>query len=100
NRRRRRTPYARTAMTTTAHGHRIDDDSGHRLAAGRQTATAGLTIDEGPARRIRIGVDTGGTFTDVVAFDEASGTLTTTKSPSTPSNPADGFITGIEKVLQ
>ncbi len=50
-------------------------------------------------RRIRIGIDTGGTFTDVVAFDEDSGDLVTTKTPSTPSNPADGFITGIDKVL-
>ncbi|GAB3704347.1 hydantoinase/oxoprolinase family protein [Mariniluteicoccus flavus] len=50
-------------------------------------------------RRIRIGIDTGGTFTDVVAFDEDAGTLTTTKTPSTPSNPADGFINGVEKVL-
>lgn len=51
------------------------------------------------APRIRIGIDTGGTFTDIVAFDETSGTLTTTKTPSTPSNPADGFINGIDKVL-
>lgn len=49
--------------------------------------------------RIRIGIDTGGTFTDVVAFNEATGELTTTKTPSTPSNPADGFINGIDKVL-
>ncbi|KQU69265.1 hydantoinase/oxoprolinase family protein [Phycicoccus sp. Root101] len=52
-----------------------------------------------PTRRIRIGIDTGGTFTDVVAFDEDSGELVTTKTPSTPANPADGFITGVHKVL-
>ena len=51
------------------------------------------------SRRIRIGIDTGGTFTDVVAFDEDSGELITTKTPSTPSNPADGFINGVHKVL-
>ncbi len=51
------------------------------------------------ARTIRIGIDTGGTFTDVVAFDEATGELVTTKTPSTPGNPADGFMAGIEKVL-
>ena len=50
-------------------------------------------------RRIRIGIDTGGTFTDVVAFDEDSGDLVSTKTPSTPGNPADGFLAGVEKVL-
>ena len=50
-------------------------------------------------RRIRIGIDTGGTFTDVVALDEDSGELVTTKTPSTPSNPADGFIDGMHRVL-
>ena len=49
--------------------------------------------------RIRIGIDTGGTFTDVVALDEATGELVTTKTPSTPSNPADGFMAGVRKVL-
>ncbi|RLV51259.1 hydantoinase/oxoprolinase family protein [Nocardioides mangrovicus] len=52
------------------------------------------------ARRLRIGIDTGGTFTDVVAFDEESGEVITTKTPSTPSNPADGFLAGVEKVLE
>src|SRR5690242_2223381 len=53
----------------------------------------------GARRRIRIGIDTGGTFTDVVALDEASGELVTTKTPSTPGNPADGFLDGMRKVL-
>jgi N-methylhydantoinase A len=47
----------------------------------------------------RIGIDTGGTFTDVVAFDERTGRLTTTKTPSTPRDPAEGFITGVHKIL-
>ena len=54
---------------------------------------------DGQRRRIRVGIDTGGTFTDVVAVDEETGELVTTKTPSTPANPADGFIAGIEKIL-
>jgi len=51
------------------------------------------------SRRIRVGIDTGGTFTDVVALDEESGRVVTTKTPSTPADPAEGFLAGIEKVL-
>jgi N-methylhydantoinase A len=50
-------------------------------------------------RRVRVGVDTGGTFTDVVAFDEDTGELATTKTPSTPADPAEGFMQGVAKVL-
>jgi N-methylhydantoinase A len=50
-------------------------------------------------RPLRIGVDTGGTFTDIVAFDEVTGMLAATKTPSTPADPAQGFMTGLAKML-
>ncbi|HEY7347883.1 MAG TPA: hydantoinase/oxoprolinase family protein [Ktedonobacterales bacterium] len=49
--------------------------------------------------RYRLGIDTGGTFTDVVAINEHSGAMATTKTPSTPSDPSRGLLDGISKVL-
>ncbi|TDC46826.1 hydantoinase/oxoprolinase family protein [Jiangella ureilytica] len=48
---------------------------------------------------IRVGIDTGGTFTDVVAVDEETGRQVSTKTPSTPGDPAEGFMAGIHKIL-
>ncbi|MFZ4453196.1 hydantoinase/oxoprolinase family protein [Salibacterium aidingense] len=45
-----------------------------------------------------IGVDVGGTFTDVVAVDPR-GNMVTTKTPSTPDQ-SDGVVDGIEKVAE
>lgn len=45
----------------------------------------------------RIAVDVGGTFTDVVAVDDA-GTVTFVKAPSTPDNQAVGTMDGIDRL--
>ena len=50
------------------------------------------------ASRLRLGIDTGGTFTDVVVLDEA-GAITTTKTPSTPADHSAAFLAGAEKGL-
>ncbi len=42
-----------------------------------------------------VAVDIGGTFTDVVVQDTDAGELWTTKTPTTPSDFAEGFMTGV-----
>lgn len=49
--------------------------------------------------RFRIGVDIGGTFTDGTLVDSTSGQVTTSKVLSTPADPASGFISAVEKLL-
>ncbi len=41
---------------------------------------------------LRIGVDIGGTFTDLVALDEATGVVVNAKALSTPSKLLDGVL--------
>jgi N-methylhydantoinase A len=47
--------------------------------------------------RLRLALDIGGTFTDVVMADGAE--LWTAKTPSTPTDLSRGFFAGIEKIL-
>ena len=49
--------------------------------------------------RYRIGVDIGGTFTDGTLVDSTSGRVTTSKVLSTPYDPASGFISAVQKLL-
>ncbi len=48
---------------------------------------------------LRIAIDTGGTFTDVVVIDDATGEITAVKSPSTPADPSIGLLDGVHKAL-
>jgi N-methylhydantoinase A len=48
----------------------------------------------------RLGVDVGGTFTDVLLFDDSSGHLHRTKVPSTPADQSEGIAEGVLTVLE
>jgi N-methylhydantoinase A/oxoprolinase/acetone carboxylase beta subunit len=47
--------------------------------------------------RYRLGVDVGGTHTDIVLADETTGSLIIEKVPSTPGNPARAVIAGLKR---
>ena len=50
----------------------------------------------GPGTGYRVGVDVGGTFTDVFAFDGEAGRFEIAKVASTPGAQAEGFMSGID----
>ena len=49
---------------------------------------------------LRIGIDSGGTFTDVFLFDDASGAVAVWKVPSTPDDPSRAIAQGTEEGAQ
>jgi len=51
------------------------------------------------AARYRLGVDVGGTHTDLVVLDKASGELLVEKVSSTPKNPALGVLNGLSRFI-
>ncbi|MBJ7289010.1 hydantoinase/oxoprolinase family protein [Williamsia sp.] len=48
--------------------------------------------------RYRLGVDVGGTFTDVLLLEETSGSTYRAKTPSTPADQSVGVLNGVTKV--
>ena len=45
-----------------------------------------------------LGIDVGGTFTDLVLYDETTGAISLAKTPSTPTDHSDGVMAGIEQL--
>ncbi|WP_210321139.1 hydantoinase/oxoprolinase family protein [Aquibium microcysteis] len=50
--------------------------------------------------RLRLGVDVGGTFTDLLLLDEKNGRTFMAKVPSTPQDSSVGVLNGIEKICR
>ena len=49
--------------------------------------------------RHRVAMDIGGTFTDVVTYDDVSGTFAATKASTTPGNLSEGVLAGLDAVV-
>src|ERR687894_2179366 len=49
--------------------------------------------------RYRVSMDIGGTFTDVVAYDEASGAYVAGKASTTPRDLTEGVFAALEQVV-
>ncbi len=50
--------------------------------------------------RWRVGVDSGGTFTDICLFEEETGLVEVWKVPSTPDDPSRGISDGVEQGMR
>jgi N-methylhydantoinase A/oxoprolinase/acetone carboxylase beta subunit len=48
----------------------------------------------------RLGVDVGGTFTDLIYVDDAAGTILVHKIPTTPDDPSEGTVQGIRELTE
>ena len=46
-----------------------------------------------------VGIDTGGTFTDVIALNRNTGELRTVKVPSTPRDPSQAIVNGVNALI-
>ncbi|NVM96195.1 hydantoinase/oxoprolinase family protein [Arthrobacter wenxiniae] len=49
--------------------------------------------------RYRVSMDIGGTFTDIVAYDQQNGSYTAAKASTTPGNLSVGVIAGLESIV-
>jgi len=55
-------------------------------------------VTELPPQELLIGIDIGGTFTDFVIFDQVQKRISTLKILSTPADPAQAVLAGLQKI--
>ncbi len=53
-----------------------------------------------PLARLRLGVDVGGTFTDLLLLDPGGGRTWTAKVPSTPGDSSIGVLNGVRRICE
>jgi len=55
---------------------------------------------EAKKRSLRLGIDVGGTFTDLALIDDRTGEIRYTKTLTTPDDLAQGVLNGMDKILR
>ena len=68
-------------------------------AATRMAARAVHAGERWGVMATRIGVDIGGTFTDLIYYDDVSGESLVAKVPTTPDNPDEGVVNAIGQAV-
>ena len=90
-----RAEEARHQPSTTARGNQGTRESKRPIAAEHSQASRPRATGQSG---YRLGADVGGTFTDILLIEEASGRSFTAKVPSTPQDSSIGVLNGIERV--
>lgn len=78
----------------------MDDAEFEDFRDFRPVAMGSVMAQAAKEARYRIGIDTGGTFTDIVSVDTASGAIAVTKVASTPANPGIALVRGVRAILE
>jgi len=90
-----RAEEARHQPSTTARESQGTRESKRSITAERSQASRSRVTGQSG---YRLGADVGGTFTDILLIEEASGRSFTAKVPSTPQDSSIGVLNGIERV--
>ena len=90
-----RAEEARHQPSTTARESQGTRESKRSITAERSQASRSRATGQSG---YRLGADVGGTFTDILLIEEASGRSFTAKVPSTPQDSSIGVLNGIERV--
>src|SRR5205814_6053457 len=78
---------------------RLQDLPAHRGSRGDGDDGAARELREDRADAMkRLGVDVGGTFTDLIYVDDEAGTVLVHKLPTTPDDPSRGTVQGIQEL--
>ena len=71
----------------------------HIINSPRQRQQRRGMLGGQPSMTLHIGVDTGGTHTDIVLIDRADGSFHTLKVPTTPEDLSIGILIGVRRIL-